>query len=244
MSIMNRHIIQNVLTLLNNKKMFHILQLKKICENDYLLPKIITFKKFYKKSKKLNRKNHHIYIRKYATNISIDFITWLNKFNISDEIFRYGDYEPLYISLSYHGNLDIVKWLYENKSKNMNFSDYEILQIVEKGHLNIIEWIYEKINNELYFDRISLVAAENGHLHIIKWICNHNHNHYFSYDSGVPIIMYEAAKNGHSHVIKWLYKKYPKFLPYHVLLDIYYLEKQHIITNWIRNILHEHKKYF
>ena len=46
---MNRFVSQVVLSTINNKKLFQILLLKKLKPNetDFLLPLIITFKKFY-----------------------------------------------------------------------------------------------------------------------------------------------------------------------------------------------------
>ena len=89
---MNRFVSQVVLSTINNKKLLQILHLKKLKPNetDFLLPLIITFKKFFL-----------FYIEKNFEYYPLEYLIWIDRFYHFDYIF-------------FKGHLDISKWIHEN----------------------------------------------------------------------------------------------------------------------------------
>ncbi len=92
------------------------------------------------------------------------------------------------------GNLDILKWLIENKY----YINNHICEVAAlNGHIDIIKWIWE--NNYFWDDKTCSFAAINGHLEIIKWArangCDWNKN-----------VCSNAAEFGHLNVLKWARK--------------------------------------
>ena len=104
------------------------------------------------------------------------------------------------------GNLDVVKWLYENRIELRDFHAGE--HAVECGHLEIVKWLDEVRNPYEPCTWLSLgmdIAARHGHLEIIKWL--HGRSYYTCTTYAVPF----AETGGHTEVVKWL-KENVKYL--------------------------------
>ena len=122
------------------------------------------------------------------------------------------------------GNLDIIKWLYENIFEchiycTSNSMDYAALHghldIIKYLHKNCIERVMFKISHEKPLNIIKLLyenrsqcciryavtwAAESGHLDIVKWF------HENSYEGFTTGAMDSAAFGGHLDIVKWLHE--------------------------------------
>jgi len=194
---MNRYVSQEVLSSINNKKLFQIIYLKKLNENDLLLPKIIKFKIFFSFNFKKNLKY-----------ITIEYIIWINKFYHFDNIFsnKYKSSYCLYDCnifdiMCIYGHFDIVKWLYENRKETLEGCTKAAMTVAaSNGYLDIVKFLHKnKLSGctDFAIER----AALNGHLNVVKWIYKNQSTR------GIATFPIDnAASNGHLDIVKWLYQ--------------------------------------
>ena len=177
LSRLNRFVSQVVLSKINNEKLFQIIHLKKLGENDFLLPKIMKFKKFY----------DFEYIQKYPNKLSLEFFIWANKFTHFDIIFdtyskyiydKYDTYKDTFNFICLHGHLDIVKWFVKNKI--YNFGEKSIDYAAKGGHLDVVEFLHKNRKNTLISGTSKTIEylVENSRLDIISLM--HKNMHYLS----------------------------------------------------------------
>ena len=93
------------------------------------------------------------------------------------------------------GNLEIVKWLHENKE---GCTTYAMNLAAEHGHLGIVKWLHE--SGSMCTTYAMNWAAHNGHLEVVKWL------HLNRNEGCTTNAMDWAAENGHLEIIKWLHK--------------------------------------
>jgi len=192
---MNRYLSEVVVSKINNKKLFQILNLKKIGLNnfDLVLPKIIKFKKFFK----------------FRIHLNIECIIWICKFNFFDFVF--DQKRKLHFnfvdSICAGGYLDVVEWLHKNRPELFkNLSEETMYFAVFNGHLDIIKWLHEKfhIGNDAV---VMMPPARSGRLDIIKFFYENIPK--LSENDKINIIKW-ATQNGHLNVVEWIYEKKPE----------------------------------
>lgn len=110
------------------------------------------------------------------------------------------------------GNLELVIWLYENSSENINIhQDEEDLYIhaCGSGNHNLVLWIYEKchgiidlnIQNQLGFVK----CCRFGNLKTAKWIYDKTQKRIDIHPKNFTSFR-EACHSGHLDVLKWMYE--------------------------------------
>ena len=201
---MNRYIIEAVLSQTNNRKLFQILHLKKLNENDYVLPKIIKFKKYFSNLRDIPYRR--IYI--------MEEIIWLNKFIVYDPLFKEDDilYHPIY-----YGQLDIIIYLYKN------IPDLFVGQLIpwaaQDGQLHIIKYFYKereinkKSANFFGWDHDALensFQAYSCQYHVFKWLFK-KMDMINTDDETLQELMNSLAINGRLKFIKYVFKKVKDF---------------------------------
>ena len=105
---MNRIVKNILLSYTNNKKLYQITQYKKINRDDYLLPCVITFKKFYVDYFQIICKNG-----KGIPFISKESVVWYDHFLVYD--FNYIN-EIIFKTALQNGNLKFLNWLKQNRN--------------------------------------------------------------------------------------------------------------------------------
>jgi len=95
---------------------------------------------------------------------------------------------------SAYGQLNIIKWLHENRIEG---SFESIDYAAEDGHLNVIKWLHENRNDGCSTDAMDY-AALNGHLNVVIWLHENR-------DEGCTTkAVFFAKSNGYLDVVKWL----------------------------------------
>jgi len=141
----------------------------------------------------------------------------LYRLNIPYRFLHYGHQMD---HLTSTGNLEIVKWLHENRKANC--SVYAMNNAAQNGHLEIVKWLHEnrkegctkyamdyaanlEIVKWLHYNRkegctayAMDYAAQKGNIEIVKWL------HYNRKEGCTRWAINWAASNGHIEVVKWL----------------------------------------
>lgn len=80
-----------------------------------------------------------------------------------------------------HGYIDIIKWLYDNRSEY--YSGEALSNAAGKGHLELVKWLFNnrpyEISSLWTDDNIKIAidrAAYSGYLDIVKWLFYNNRN--------------------------------------------------------------------
>lgn len=142
-------------------------------------------------------------------NKNLELVKWL------DKKCKYYSYKETWLAGKV-GNLSILKWLYQYRTKeiiekrgNIRIIEYyieddrAIIFASESGHFQIVKYICEKeiISDELIIEAINR-AARKGHIEIIVYLYNQYPN---NYDSSVYIY---AAKGGYLNIIKYIHTRF------------------------------------
>lgn len=106
--------------------------------------------------------------------------------------------------LSSTGNLNLLKFFFEN-CKPKNFKPIHLLEYsVESGHVETTKWLYTlkpdclTPGEEEQIKMLVKSAAMYGHLELLQWFDSQGHH--------IPITcLNSAASGGHLQVVKWLH---------------------------------------
>lgn len=125
---------------------------------------------------------HNRNFKKVCDTLNNEFIKW---FVITFNIQR-SDNNDQSAKLSKHGNLDIIKWLYDR--------DIQIYFICSNSNVDVVLWALSKYSNHgKYFQEV----CRSGHLDAIKMLeevkCD------FRYNQGIEIL----CLNGYSDAFDW-----------------------------------------
>ena len=155
---------------------------------------------------------------------------------------------------AFHGRLDIVKWLYENRKEGCN--EEAISAAASNGHLDIVKYLYQH-NQPYNLDSILFLAARHGHFPIIQWACemfSANFSMQSAFDGAISSGFINIAKfvlphtirctsehfeqvasNGHLETLEWLYVTFPTISAGNAL--IYAAKNGHLKTViWISTL--------
>lgn len=103
-----------------------------------------------------------------------------------------------------HGQLEILKWAYDNKCFPNGLSNTQETSIVfgiaaQYGHLHILKWAYNHLIFHTVYHRICESAARGGHFKILRWArkrkCPWNSSTFAN-----------AALGGYVEMLQWLYE--------------------------------------
>ena len=129
------------------------------------------------------------------------------------------DYNTPIHNASKHGQLEIVKYLYENWHANIETEDEDgftpINYASANGHLEVVKYLYEKChanietkdNNE--FSPINYASCY-GHLDVVKYLYETCHANIETKDQFGNSPTNNASKNGHLEVGKYIYETFNK----------------------------------
>lgn len=130
----------------------------------------------------------------------LELIKWVLK-NTNEEISQYA-----FNMAAYYGNLEILKWLYENRpNESMKEKHHNIMDCASTwGHLEVVQWLHEN-RTEGCTKKAMDLAAKNGQLEMVKWL------HKNRTEGCTVEALLSAANNGHLKILKCLLKyKYIK----------------------------------
>ena len=179
----------------------------------------------------INSSNTHfdelfaLYGNRSVNQNNLKFVQSIYRLNLTSLLFRNYDIKdsketPISLSewAAYHGNLDIIEWLYQYHY-DTKYYDYDWSQTcyhaMKRGHLEIVKWFCNINFYHFFYKNNYLIdyAAAFGHYKIVIWL--HTNLQFYNV-TNTSIISNDseairwAATNGHFNIVKYLYrKKYP-----------------------------------
>ncbi|KAL3657637.1 hypothetical protein V7S43_017440 [Phytophthora oleae] len=103
-----------------------------------------------------------------------------------------------------HGHLDVVKWLYANRSEGCTTAAMD--GAARNGHLEMLVWL-DKITNEGCTKKAMQQAAMKGHLEVVKWLATSRKE-----GCSVEVVEY-AIISDNLRVASFLQKNFPQYAP-------------------------------
>lgn len=107
------------------------------------------------------------------------------------------------------GDLDIVKWILNNKSLNKDSILSGLDQACCHGHLYIAKWIHANSPythnlslNDINFDRV----CHSGHMEVVEWLYSISSKQLNSGQLNSGLAFEFACSSGHLDIAKWLYE--------------------------------------
>ena len=218
---MNRYIIESVICLTNNKTLFQILNLTKIQKYEYILPKIIKFKRFI--------------IQDYLT-ADYDII----EYHPSSASFRYLIDSLINNELLVDKNsVELIIWFHKFNFFN-KLLDYAVVYNIT--YINLLKWVIR--NNSLFSDSIFKyifrywVSQKDTPLYIIKLfypICINNNNTLSSEFFNFNRYYFNVVINGRLDILKFIYLKRSIIETGNIFRYAIEYEQLHIIK-WIHKL--------
>ncbi|EGG19974.1 hypothetical protein DFA_07086 [Cavenderia fasciculata] len=117
--------------------------------------------------------------------------------NLTDKSYLKDTYGYLESAIS-SGNLDFIKYVYENVTKNPRYSGID--KAADKGSIEIIKFLHDnKVGESDQWEGAMSHAVMNGHLSMVEWL-HHNRT-----ETGTTDEMDYACRNGHISIVEWLH---------------------------------------
>ncbi|EGG19975.1 hypothetical protein DFA_07088 [Cavenderia fasciculata] len=117
--------------------------------------------------------------------------------NLTDKSYLKNTYGYLEGAIS-SGNLDFVKYVYENVTKDPRYSGID--KAAGKGSIEIIKFLHDnQVGKSNQWKGAMSRAVMNGHLSMVEWL-HHNRT-----ETGTTNEMDYACRNGHISIVEWLH---------------------------------------
>ena len=100
----------------------------------------------------------------------LEIIEWLH--NVIDYTNNKNivNYQNAFIEVCLHNNLDIAKWLYNNKNNIVLNYNTSFIICSHKGNLDLCKWLYS-LDRKIDIDNIPFsYACAEGHFELLKWM--------------------------------------------------------------------------
>ncbi|EFA77115.1 hypothetical protein PPL_09868 [Heterostelium album PN500] len=184
---MNVNVIQNVNTVDRIKELHDIFNTQLHGPNFASGAMELVVKKYYEQMKTIN----------YNGSTNPRFVVWFHQMGINHLLKSNTLYNAVVL-----GELDIVKYIYENRSEYTKFDHIENHEVLAAAtvHFPVFQYLYPKCNSNYDFYHVLKVAATKGALKVIKFFHTQHPVNIFS-----STIMDLAANRGHADIVKFLH---------------------------------------
>jgi hypothetical protein len=94
-----------------------------------------------------------------------EIVGFLQKYKI------YGFTEQAFDNAALQGDLDTLKWLYNNNTDQISCTDIKFEYVAQSGNIEVVKWL-DQIDCEFdVTDEVIEIAVKNNHLDFIKYLC-------------------------------------------------------------------------